>query len=110
MYNYVVQASGREDAVEEEEILRNPLKSGKYATIETSLIRPTSLGQDSQATNCYENIKVALIKLFGKTTTQENLEINQTCKLKKEIRVVKARDTEGYERSLLFVPKYRIVS
>jgi hypothetical protein len=29
MYDYVVQASGREDADEEEEILRNPQKSGR---------------------------------------------------------------------------------
>ena len=53
MYDYVVQASSREDADEEEEILRNPPKSGRYATMETSLMRP-GMGQDSQATNGFK--------------------------------------------------------
>ena len=76
MYNYVVQTLSREDAEEEEDILGNPPRSGRYDTIETSLMRPTGMGQDSQGTNCYENIKVALDKLFGKTKKQGNLQTN----------------------------------
>jgi len=63
------------------------------------------MGQDSQGTNSYENIKVALVKLFGKTKKQATLQTNQTGELKRKIQIVKARDIEGYERSLLFVPR-----
>ena len=77
MYDYVVQASGREDAVKKEEILRNPPKRERYATIKTSLMRPKSVSQDSQATNNYENIKVALVKLFGKTKKTGNFTYKQ---------------------------------
>ena len=78
MHDYMVQASGREDADKEEEILRNPPKSGRYTTIKTSLMRPTSVDQDSQTTNRYEIINVALVKLFCKTKNQANLQTNQT--------------------------------